>query len=173
MKRKLIAAAAAAALFAAPVWAHGPGMADGGMMMGPGMTGGGMMGPGMMGGGMMGPGMMGGGMMGPGMMGGGMMGPGTMGGYPGVNLSDEQRAKVSAIQREVMRKQWELMGKMHEQQFNMHDLFESGKDDAAARKAFDEMSDAHKQMFQNMLEARKRIDAVLTDEQRKQLKGGG
>jgi len=169
MKRKLIAAAAAAAFFAVPVWGHGPGMAGGEMMMGSGM-----MGSGTMGSGTMGSGTMGSGMMGPGMMGGGMMGPGTMGGYPGVNLSDEQRAKISAIQREVMRKQWELMGKMHEQQFHMHDLFESGKtDDAAARKAYDEMSAAHKQMFQNMLEARKRIDAVLTDEQRKQHKGGG
>jgi Spy/CpxP family protein refolding chaperone len=196
MKRKLIAAAAAAAFFAAPAGAHGPGMSGGGMMMGPemmgpgmmggygpqgmgpgmmgpGMMGPGMMGQGMMGQGMMGQGMMGQGMMGQGMMGGGMMGGGMMGGHPAVKLSDEQRSKISAIQRETSRKQWELMGKMHEQQLHMHDLFESGKDDAAARKAYDEMSDAHKQMFQNMLEARKRIDAVLTDEQRKQLKGGG
>jgi len=177
MKRKLIVAAAATAFFAVPAGAHGPGMTGGGMMMGPGMMGSGMMGgygPQGMGPGMMGPGMMGQGMMGQGMMGQGMMGGGMMGGYPAVKLTDEQRSKISAIERETSRKQWELMGKMHEQQFHMHDLFESGKtDDAAARKAYDEMSAAHKQMFQNMLEGRKRIDAVLTDEQRQQLKRGG
>lgn len=172
MKRNLIAAATAAALFAAPVGAHGPGMTGGGMMMGPGMMGMGMMGGyGPQG---MGPDMMGSGMMGPGMMGPGMMGGPMMGSNPSLNLSEEQRAKISAIEREVVRKQWELMGKMHEQQYHMHDLLESGKpDDAAARKAYDEMSVAHKQMFQNMLEGRKRIDAVLTDEQRKQLRRGG
>jgi Spy/CpxP family protein refolding chaperone len=114
--------------------------------------------------------------MGPGMMGGGYgpdqgMGPGMMGGYgPGyaaLNLSDEQRKKIDAIQEELWSKQGALMGRMHAQSSRMHDF---GKgDDATARKAFDEMAVAHKQMFETRLEARKRIDAVLTPEQRKQL----
>ena len=149
MKRKLIAAAAIAALFSATAWAQ--------------------MGPGTMGPGMMGPGMMGPGMMGPGMMGPGMM-PGY-GPYSGINLSDEQRAKIAEIQQDVWRRQWDLMGKMHEQGFQMHQLFDPGKsDDAAARKAYQTMADAHKQMFEATLDARKRIDAVLTKEQREQLK---
>jgi Spy/CpxP family protein refolding chaperone len=114
--------------------------------------------------------------MGPGMMGGGHgpgygMGPGMMGGYgPGyaaLNLTDEQRKKIDAIQEEVWSKQGELMGRMHAQSYRMHDFGKA--DDAAARKAFDEMATAHKQMFETRLEARKRIDAVLTPEQRKQL----
>jgi Spy/CpxP family protein refolding chaperone len=154
MRRKLITAAAAAVLFAAPALAQGPGMMGDGMMMGPGM-----MGPGMMGGG----GAMGPGMMGPGMMGGGgAMGPGMMGGYPGANLSAEQRAKISAIQRETARKQWALMGEMRELQFHMHDALGSGKvNEAEARKAYDAMSAAHKQMFETMLAARKRIESEL------------
>ena len=186
MKRTLIAAAAVAALFSATAWAQmGPGMMGGagpgggygpGYGMGPGMMGGygpGMMGPGMMGG--YGPGYG----MGPGMMGGGPgygMGPGMMGGYgprgyAALNLSDEQRAKISAVQQESSRKQWDLMGKMQEQGFGMHQLFELGKsDDAAARNAYQAMADAHKQMFEASLDARKRIDAVLTNEQREQLK---
>ena len=67
--------------------------------------------------------------MGPGMMG---MGPGMMGGYgPGyaaLDLSDEQRKKIYAIEEAM-----------------------------------------HKQMFELRLEASKRIDAVLTPEQRKQI----
>ena len=177
MKRKLIAAAAIAALFSAAAWAQmGPGMMGGsgpGYGTGPGMMGGygpgyGM-GPGMMGG--YGPGGYG---MGPGMMGG--YGPGMMwgyggGGFGGLNLTDDQRAKIAAIQEESSRRQWELMGKMHQQGFHMHQLFDSGKsDDAAARKSYQAMADAHKQMFEATLEARKRIDAVLTNEQREQLK---
>jgi len=114
--------------------------------------------------------------MGPGMMGGGYgpgqgMGPGMMGGYgPGyaaLDLTDEQRKKIDAIQEEVWSKQGELMGRMHAQSYRMHDFGKA--DDAAARKAFDEMATAHKQMFETRLEAHKRIDAVLTPEQRKQL----
>ena len=78
MKRKLIAAAAIAALFSAAAWAQ----------MGPGMKGPGMMGSGMMAG---------------------------FGSYRGIDLSDEQRTKIAEIQKEVSRKQSDLIGKMHEQ----------------------------------------------------------
>ena len=133
MKRKLIAAAAVAALFSATAWAQ--------------------MGPGMMGG--YGPGGYG--------MGRGMMGGYGWGGYGGLNLNDEQRAKIAAIQEESSRKQWELVGKMHEQRHQLYEFDSSGKvDESAARKA----------MFEISLDVRKRIDAVLTKEQREQLQSG-
>jgi Spy/CpxP family protein refolding chaperone len=123
-------------------------------------------------GGMMGQG------MGPGMMGGMMgqgMGPGMMGGagpYAALNLSREQRSKIAGIQQDLWRKQWDLMGKMHEERFHMHQLTSGAEtDDSAVRKAYQAMADAHKQMFEAMLDTRKRIDAVLTKEQREQLKG--
>jgi len=97
------------------------------------------------------------------MMGGGGYGPG----FAALNLTDDQRKKIDAIQEEVWSKQGALMGRMHAQSYRMHDFGKA--DDAAARKAFDEMAAAHKQMFETRLEARKRIDAVLTPEQRKQL----
>ena len=173
MKRKWIAAAAAA-IFSATAFAQmGPGMmggygSGGGYGMGQGMMGG--MGPGMMGG--MGPGMMGGYGMGPGMMGG--VGPGMMGGYGGLgrlNLNDEQRAKIGEIQQDVARKQWELMGKMHEQGFHMQQ-FGPGVDENAARKAYQAMADAHKGMFELSLDSRKRIESVLTKDQLEQLRRG-
>jgi Spy/CpxP family protein refolding chaperone len=141
MKRTLIAAAAVAALFSASAWAQ--------------------MGPGMMGG-------HGSGGMGPGMMGPGMMA--RYGTFTGINLSDEQRAKIAAIQEESTREQRELIGKMHEQRHQLHELDSPGKvDDDAARKAYQAMSDARKVMFEISLDVRKRIDAVLTKEQREQL----
>ena len=154
---------------------YGPGMM--GQGMGPGMMGYGMMGQGM-GPGMMGYGMMGQG-MGPGMM-SGMMGPGMMYGadrYASLDLSAEQRSKISAIQEQLWRKRWDLMGKMHEERYHMHRLMSGAvTDDAAARKAYQAMADARKQMFDAMLDARKHIDALLTKEQREQLRraaGGG
>jgi hypothetical protein len=99
--------------------------------------------------------------MGPGMMGGygpGYgMGPGMMwgnGGYGGcggygygygpnaLNLTDAQRAKIEKIQSEASRSQWEIMNKMHEA------------------------------ISQGWQDAQKKIDAVLTKEQREQLQRG-
>jgi Spy/CpxP family protein refolding chaperone len=121
--------------------------------------------------------------MGPGMMGGygrgyGYgMGPGGCGGYGGgwsaLKLSDEQRTKIDKILEDNARQRWELMGKMHEQGWKMRELYASGKaDDAALKQAYDTMSAMRKSMFENNLEMRKKIDAVLTKEQREQLRGG-
>jgi protein CpxP len=158
--------------------------------MGSGMMGQGYgpMGPGMMGQGYgqgygpMGPGMMGQGYgpgygpMGPGMMGQGM-GPGMMVGavpYAALDLSAEQRAKIAEIQQALWRTRWDLMGKMHEERFQMHQLMSGAStDEAAVRKAYDAMADARKKMFEASLDARKRIDAVLTKAQREQLQRGG
>ena len=196
MKRKFLAASAAillgTAACAQPYGGMGPGMMGGygpgygqnpGQGYGPGYGPGYGMGPGMMGGyggHGMGPGMMGGyggyG-MGPGMMGGyggHGMGPGMMGGYGyGLDLSAEQRAKISEIQQEVAQKRWDLMGRLHQQGGPMAEAFGPGPiDEQAARKAYDAMADAHKQMFDLSLQARKRIEAVLTSEQREQLQRG-
>jgi len=162
MKCKLIAAAIAAAMLSAPAWAQmGPGMMGGGYGMGPGMMGGYGMGPGMMGGyGPQGPGPRGG----PGMQGG-------YGAYSGLNLNDEQRARIAEIQQDVSRKHWDLMGKVHEQRYRLYEYDSSGKlDENAARKAYQVMTDAHKAMFETNLDARKRIEAVLTKEQLEQLR---
>ena len=184
MKRKWLALLAAATVSTA-AWAQmGPGM-----MGGYGPAGPGMMGPGTMGGygpggyGMMGPGMMGGygpggyGMMGPGMMGGyGQGGYGMMGGYGygalgQLNLSGEQRTRINEIERETARRQWEIMGKMHEQRFHMHE-FGPGVDESTARQAYQAMADTHRSMFELSLETNKRIESVLTKEQLEQLRRG-
>ena len=171
MKRNLIVAAALAAVFSATTASaqgYGPGYG-----MGPGMMGGyGGYGPGYG----MGPGMMWGYGGGPGYYG---MGPGMMWGYGGYgygipNLTDEQRAKVAEIQKEFRNKQWALMQSMHELAWNQADLYRDGKlDEKSARKAFDAMTGLRKQMFENSLEARKRMDSVLTAQQRKELSGAG
>ena len=114
--------------------------------------------------------------MGPGMMGG--YGPGGCGGYgsgwEGVKLSDAQRGQIDKILEDSARQRWELMGKMREQGWKMHELYASGKaDDAALKQAYDTMSAMRKSMFENNLETRKKIDSVLTKEQREQLRQRG
>jgi len=157
----------------------GPGMMQGygpGYGMGPGMMQGYGYGYGM------GPGMMQGYGMGPGMMYGGRggwnggygMGPGMMYGYGygyggGPDLTDDQRSKIGKIQQDLRSKQWELMGKMHDAYGRRVDA----ADDATAEKADDQITKLQQEMIANAAAARKQMDAVLTKEQRQQLRRGG
>lgn len=165
--RKLSTALAALAL-ATTVAAqpYGAGMMGGGPGMGG--WGGGGYGPGMMGGWGGGPGTMGGwGGMGPGMM----WGWGGGGGLADLDLSKEQRDKIAEIQNDVRRQHWALMRSMQQQDWNMADAWRDGSfDEQAARKAFDAMTAQRKAMFDLMLDAHKRIDALLTPAQREQLR---
>lgn len=141
--------------------------------MGPGM-----MGHGMMGGWGMGPGMMGPGMMGHGMMGHGMMGQGMMGGYgpgPGMlNLTEQQQSKMTQIQEEVHKKHWDLMGKMNTEQMKLQQLYQSGKRDSAAIEAqHKKVYQLQREMDESWMDARDRMDAVLTKEQKERLRGYG
>jgi len=108
-------------------------------------------------------------------MGGQGMGPGMMLGYSrdayaGINLTADQRKKIAEIEKQTSDAQWKLMGSMHQQGFQMHESFAPGAvNEGDARKAFDSMSATRKAMFELMLDARKRMDAVLTKEQRDQL----
>lgn len=185
-KMAVIAGLLLAGTAMAQPYGMGPGY-GGGYGMGPGYGGGYGMGPGYGGGygGGYGPGNG----MGPGMMDGygpgWGMGPGMMGGYgPGrgagawgrgglaqLDLSADQRKKIGEIEGETARAMWALMGTMHEQRYRMNGA--EPLDEDAARKAFDAMTEARKAMFELQLQARKRIDAVLTPEQRDQLRKGG
>lgn len=107
---------------------------------------------------------------------GGPMGPGMMGDgrYWALDLSQAQRDKILSIERASSGKQWELMSKMHDQRLGMHERYVTGKwDEDAQRKNYQVMSELHKAMFENSLQSRKDIEAVLTPEQRAQLGQAG
>ncbi len=164
-----------------------------GGMMGGGMMGGGMMGGGMMGGGMMGGGMMGGGMMGGGMMGGGMMGGGMMGGGCGMmgmgghgmmgmgpmwmlDLTAKQQTQIDKIHSELRKQHWGVKRKMTDQRNKLQELYGAEKRDAKKiGKVYGALFDLKRQMIETKIDAHNRMQAVLTAEQRKQLKemGGG
>lgn len=100
------------------------------------------------------------------------MGPGLMGGYDmaGLDLTSEQRAKIAEIRTEFGRKQEELMARMQALRGRPGGVYRDGPfDEQAARRSHDAMTGLRQQMFENALEARKRIDCVLTLQQREQL----
>ena len=159
----------------------GPGMMWGGGGYDPGMMGGyggyGM-GPGMMGGGYgYGPGMMGGyggyG-MGPGMMGGGYgYGPGMMMGYGalnGLDLSNEQRAKIDKIFDAERKQHWGIMGQMLEEQNKLRDLYNADQPDPKkVGAAYGQIAKLRQQMLETHVLASNQMQQVLTKEQREQL----
>jgi Spy/CpxP family protein refolding chaperone len=99
--------------------------------------------------------------MGPGMMGG--YGPG----YGGIDLSEKQREQLGKIQQDIAKEHWELMGKMHDEQYKLSELYGAPKrDDAAIEKSFKRMEDLRRQMFDSMADARRKMDGVLTPEQK-------
>jgi Spy/CpxP family protein refolding chaperone len=117
--------------------------------------------------------------MGPGMMGGAGggygMGPGMMFGYTndayaGLDLTPEQQKTIASIHEQASTAMWQHMGTMHGQGYHMQGMFGAGPvDEAAARKSFQTMTETQKAMFELQLDARKKIDAVLTKDQREKL----
>lgn len=189
-KMVIAAAAASGLLIAAPVFAD-PATAPG-FGMGPGMKGGVQecdMGPGMMGGHgrAMGPGMMGGSAygrgMGPGMMGGDGygqghghghgMGPGMMGhgGAPGLELSEEQRARAGKIHDASRKKMWATMGGMLDASSKLRELLSaSTRDRAAVSAAYKQVGELRQQMFEISLDTQEEFERILTADQRKLLR---
>lgn len=127
--------------------------------------------------------------MGPGMMGGygrGYgMGPGMMGGFgPGfgmgralwaLDLDDAQRKQVLAIQEDLRKKQWELAGKSQDEMAKLRDAWwTSGKRDRAAILAgYKRLGELRQQGLEQALDAADRLDKVLTEPQREQLRRWG
>mgnify|MGYP000885049095 FL=1 len=172
MKRKLALAALVAATLSVPAFAQGgPGMGAGPQAdcpmqqgAGPGHGKGGMMGEGRHG-------MMGGRHGGMGGMGGmeGMGGPGLKA-LQALDLTPEQRTKVTEAIRDQQRKQHGFMGTMRELRWKQQDAQKGGFNEDAARKHFDAMAAIRKEMFEAHLATRKQIDGLLTPEQKAKLK---
>lgn len=177
-KQATFAAAIAASLAGAAVYAQPPmeqasRTMGGGMMMDDRSPDRDDMGGTMRGG--MGPGMMSADRawgMGGGMMDGmGMMGP-DLRAIGRLDLSDTQRRQVQKVDDDLRRKNWDVMGKMHDEMARMRDaMWASDKRDRAAILASNKrMSELRQQMLENALDAADRAEALLTAPQREQLR---
>ena len=98
--------------------------------------------------------------------------------FPGINpaalaglkLTVDQRNKLTEIERDLKRKQWPLMGSIRELRWKQQDAFKAAEVDVeAVRRNFEETSALRKQMFDLAIEGRKRVESVLTREQRAQV----
>lgn len=93
--------------------------------------------------------------------------------YEQLNLNADQRAKITQIQKEVRTQHWSLMGKRLEAQDRLRDLYDAEKLDAAAiNKQYKEIEDYRRQMVESSIDARNRINGILTKDQREKLREG-
>ncbi len=140
--------------------APGYGMGHG-YSRGYGMGGSGMMG---MGGGMMG----GHGIMGSGM---GMMGGMDMSAIRMLDLTDQQRARINKIQDSLRKKNWNTMGKIMDEKAKLRDLYAADKRDPKRIGAvYGRIFDLKRRMIEAAITAKNEQEAILTKQQRKQLK---
>lgn len=95
----------------------------------------------------------------------GMMGPH----YGALNLTKDQQNKIYTIHRSLRDKQFALMDRMHDSMQSVTFYRGGIVDEQAARNAYAEAEKVHRQMFENMLDAQKQVDALLTPQQREQL----
>jgi Spy/CpxP family protein refolding chaperone len=83
-----------------------------------------------------------------------------------LTMSDEQRAKVTEIERDFRRKQWAFVGAMRELRWKQQDAMMAAELDAdAARRNFEGLAKVRREMFEASVETRKRVEAVLSKEQ--------
>ncbi len=111
---------------------------------------------------------MGGGMMGGGMMGGGMMGMSPI--YM-LDLSDTQRTKIRAIQRQLRRSHFDAMEKMADHHEALWKLYRAERrDPKQIGTVYGKIFLIKQKMIESSIEQSNRMEAVLTKEQRKQLR---
>lgn len=112
--------------------------------------------------------------MGPGMMMApfatwGMMGEYRYGVYNRLRLSDEQRSKIEAIQRDARKEQLKLTDKMLDEMDKIRDLMSADKrDPSEIGKAFEPVFILRRRMIETRVANMNKIEAVLTKRQREE-----
>ena len=85
---------------------------------------------------------------------------------PGLNLSDEQLAKINRIADDTRKAHWTTVGAVMDQQARLRDLYGAQKpDEAAIDDAYKTIGKLRSQMYDSTVDAHKRMEAVLTKEQ--------
>jgi Spy/CpxP family protein refolding chaperone len=107
----------------------------------------------------------------PGMMGMG----GMMRGLYALDLNDTQRQQILKIEDELRRKNWDLLGKTHDEQAKLRDAYwgDGKRDRTAIIAAYKRIGELRVQRIENALDTAEKIDGVLTQQQREQLKRWG
>lgn len=83
------------------------------------------------------------------------------------SLSEEQRAEVARIARELRERQVALMQQMRRPATVREDA-SPPFDEQAARREIDAQAGLHRELLENTIAARRRVDALLTPQQREE-----
>jgi Spy/CpxP family protein refolding chaperone len=114
--------------------------------------------------------------MGPGFMGqGGMMlemyAPAWTDYANDSDLSDQQVERIDAIRERARDTQWDFSGRVREGQWQLMKLLRADNPDPAeVGKQYADISDLSRQMLEQSVDARNQIDAILTQQQRVDLR---
>ncbi len=88
-----------------------------------------------------------------------------------LDLSDEQRGKIEKIHDDTRRKNWDTYGKIMDEQSKLRDLYSGETVDAKKVGAvYGGIAKLQQQVIEASVEAHNRVQAVLTKEQKEQLK---
>jgi Spy/CpxP family protein refolding chaperone len=110
-------------------------------------------------------------------MAGGFMGPGVMmldahmlawidDSYD-LDLTDQQIERISVIREHARDAQWDLSTRVREEQWQLMKLLRADNPDPAeVGKQYAAISDLSRQMLEQSVDSRNQIDAILTQEQR-------
>jgi Spy/CpxP family protein refolding chaperone len=109
------------------------------------------------------------GMMG-GMM-GGMMDSPRMHMVMGLDLTDDQRAKINKLYDDLHHRNWETQGKIMDEAAKLRDLYEADKRDPKAISAeYQKVFDMKRQMIEAMVDTQNHVEELLTPAQLAKLK---
>ena len=87
-------------------------------------------------------------------------------GFSSIDLSPEQREKISAIEHDLRARQLPLMSQMDDLVWAGDEPF----DEPGDRRDYEQFTALQKKVFENALDARRQVSAVLTQQQRDQLR---
>lgn len=103
---------------------------------------------------------------------GNMMGmmPMAMYGLNDLKLNNKQRNEIRSILRDLRKKNWNMMETTMELSDKLADLYaERPRNASNIAAVYDKIFSQKKQMIIEMVEVRNKVDAILTEEQRKEL----
>ena len=88
-----------------------------------------------------------------------------------LDLNDQQVERIDAIRERTRDMQWEFSGRVREGQWQLMKLLRADNPDPAeVGKQYASISDLSRQMLEQSVDTRNQIDAILTQEQRVDLR---
>jgi Spy/CpxP family protein refolding chaperone len=92
--------------------------------------------------------------------------------FPGLDLTDQQRARIARIFEDARKKNWDAMGKVMDESATLRDLYSaSPHDPAAIGRQTVKIAELRRPIIEAMVIAHDQVEALLTAEQKARLRG--